>query len=133
MQASHHQQTDLTSTPPLPPRHAWFAPWRWCSHWRPWKRWTLLAVIMLSPVMYLLSDVPVWYALHKAGIFYDRRVHALYDVVYAPSYWYEQRFPTPVLGIRQLQDDWLVATFGPMRVRRSNVVIPLSTKDQVRG
>jgi len=36
-----------TPPPPLPRRVAWFAPWTWFAHWKPWKRWTLFAGVML--------------------------------------------------------------------------------------
>lgn len=32
---------------PLPRRIAWFAPWTWFAHWKPWKRWILLAAATL--------------------------------------------------------------------------------------
>jgi len=65
-----------TESPPLPPRLAWFAPWRWFAHWRPWKRWTLLVTVVL--VVYLLSPfvvAPVVNRLMSAG--YKRSAHGL--------------------------------------------------------
>ena len=50
----------------LPPRLAWFAPWRWFARWRPWKRWTLVAGAAL--VGYVLSPVPLNVSLQRLGL-----------------------------------------------------------------
>lgn len=39
----------------IPPLVEWFAPWRWLRHWRPWKRWMLVAAIVLAG--YVVSPV----------------------------------------------------------------------------
>jgi hypothetical protein len=33
---------------PVPRSVSWFTPWRWFASWKPWKRWSLFAVIIFA-------------------------------------------------------------------------------------
>jgi hypothetical protein len=94
----------------LPPRERWIAVWKWT----PWKRWMLVGLMCAAGPLYLFSDVPVWYALHQMGVIHHPWVSRTYYGVYELSYQSANRFPYPVLGLRQLQYEWLEANLGPM-------------------
>jgi hypothetical protein len=84
----------------IPPLVEWFAPWRWLRHWRPWKRWALVVVIVLagyvvSPVLWVpfvhrfsppppvLQALNILYAPLEAAYGFCPPVKWTYDTAFA--------------------------------------------------
>src|SRR5262245_51919537 len=107
----------ITTDPPLPPRVAWFAPWRWFAHWRPWKRWTLVVVVLL--VGYLVSAIVVGPVLQRAMPNLPGPVEWSLNFVYIPIGFAAEFIPgvnwfynTSFTAVDLVLDSWL----GPQSV-----------------
>lgn len=102
---------DPHADPPLPPRIAWFAPWRWFPRLRPWQRGLLYAGVLLAG--YVLSPMPVVYTLRRMGAFNTPMVLRPFEILYAPLEWGYNHSPV-VQAFYDQQREWLEAGFGPI-------------------
>jgi hypothetical protein len=77
--------TDSTDLPPLPPRIALFAPWRWLSRMKPGRRYTLIGALLV--LAYIEAPVPLIYTLRRTHPTPPPLVQSVLQVTFAPLEW----------------------------------------------
>ncbi len=99
---------------PLPPVVSWFAPWRWFAHWKPWKRWTVLVVMLF--VGYIESPVIVIPLVNHLIDFspslraFDTWIEGGMGIVYAPL-GILVTFVPALSELLEVQAEWVESTF----------------------
>lgn len=101
---------DLDMPPPLPPRLAMFAPWRWLLRLPPIQRYSLIGALLAAA--YIEAPVPLIYTLHHTNGSQLPVVLPVLQVTFAPLEWCYRKNDV-VRAFYDSQWDLVKKLFGP--------------------